>query len=109
MKSTNACPEKYRNLTATHECQLRGIRLGTLEKPGGVPHMPNFGIAPNRMAEHRALIQAALTIAPQGFHDLRRAVGIGAERLSDVLSRMKSDGLVKRGPRYGDRWEIVGG
>jgi hypothetical protein len=90
MTPQNRCPDRYRNLTPAQECRLRGARLGTVERPGALPHMPHIGVGKYSDEKLRAMIIEA---CPAGRAHLMSIAG-DTMRVHNMLQKLVEDGAL---------------
>jgi hypothetical protein len=108
MKSNNRCPERYRNLSPAEECRLRGLRLGTDERPGALPRMESAAAVAAKLEHRRATVLGHMRNGIKTARGLRTAIN-GGGWIVAVLTDLIADGLVKADRRAGHTviYEVV--
>ncbi len=91
---TNRCPPEYRHLSPAKECHLRGLRLGTIEKPGALPKMETQNAI---LAKKGARIRAILRLIREGKDTAPEMIKAlhGAQWPAQILLELVGSGRVR--------------
>ena len=105
----NRCPPEYRNLTPAMECHLRGLRLGTIERPGALPKLETQAAVVAKNKARRAAIMQHLRNGIKTAGGLRQAVH-GGQWVQQIILALIEDGMVRvtgRAQNGGTCYEVV--
>lgn len=94
LQSQNACPDRYRDLSPKRHCELRSVRLGHEERPGGLPqNRPEVYHATD--AEAREIIVDAVARGVTSTGRLREAARVDWDRMKPILAGLVMEGRIR--------------